>query len=165
MQKIISALKLKFIAQLLFLIALCSCNQHKGTNQSTKAVQEEKVSWIPPKPGSGVDSIREKIKGDPLNNLYFSVVVVSTDSSKEGIYKVKITRGYMHQEVKINLPKWNTAVNLKPVLRKEKKNYQVNLGFVAADTTFYPYYSISATEHEIKMSKDWDYPLRKQSHH
>lgn len=147
---------------MLSVTGLVSCSRSQNNRSGTVAGEPVVSSWQPPASGTNIAIIKEKIKEDKLNNRYFSVQVLSTDSSRAGFYKVSLSFGYAKEETVVQFPSWTNGVYVKPVLLKGKSSYHAQLGFVASDTIFHPYYEIKVVEDAIKMDKVSKYVMSNQ---
>lgn len=158
--KYFGSVKIKSMIGIGLLALSAGCGQPtKNNSQQTMQAKPENRGWVPPSAGKPIAGYKERIREDQLNDLYFSVSVVTTDSSRKGLYKVDIAYGYATHETHITLPKWTGDIYLKPVLKKGDEPYEVFLGFEAGDSTFHPYYEIKAVENAIKMEKVMAYRM------
>ncbi len=98
-----NSMKLKLMAAVLSL-ALYSCESNTATDTKGKEPKAVTEQWQPPVAGSIVDKTAQRVTEDNLNESYFRVSIISTDSSKAGHYILKLEYGYNINEVPVSLP-------------------------------------------------------------
>jgi hypothetical protein len=126
------------------------CKTKTGEN-NTKATTM--VNWNPPPAGTIVDQYEEKVTEDKINDIYFRVIIKTTDSSKYGHFAVTLERGGNKNETDIDLPKWYKGAILKPVIKKGTNPYECFLGFDAGDGIFKGFYQIKVDEKKSIVMK------------
>ena len=149
-------MKLKLIAALL-LLSLYSCGNKTGTGTESKEGQPAAEQWQPPAAGSIVDKREQRITEDNLNESYFRVSIISTDSSKAGHYLLKLEYGYNINEVPVTFPAWTNNVVLRPLLQKGQGKYHCLVGFEANDNQFHELYEITVVNENIKFKQTRGY--------
>lgn len=87
---------------------------------------------------------------DALNELYFSVEIVSTDRSDKGVYEILASYGHHDASTQITMPA--AGAPLIPELRRGNASYSYIIGFrYGSDTSFRKYYLIKAEDDKIVM--------------
>lgn len=155
-------MKLKLKAALL-LLGLYSCNSPGATEQGKPVQQPAASAWLPPAAGRLVDKMEERITEDNLNEVYFRVSIISTDSSKAGFYTLKLEHGYNINEVPLELPAWTGNTVLKPVLKKGAGKYHCLVGFDAADNQFHELYEVTVVNGNVKFKQTHGYYQAKET--
>jgi hypothetical protein len=141
---------------LLPVIISCNTGSAPATQQTTDATVT-KVQWQPPAAGATVTEYKERVTDDNLNEKYFRVTVIATESSKEGTYRLKLEYGFNINETEVHLPEWNKGVTLKPLLKKGDGNYHCLLGFDTGDGQFRELYTINAEGGDIRLKQPKGY--------
>jgi hypothetical protein len=149
-------MKRKLIA-VVFLLSLYSCGDKAATG--TKGLEEKPAAkqWEPPAAGSIVDKMEQRITEDNLNEVYFRVSIISTDSSKSGHYVLKLEHGYNVNDVPVSLPLWTDNVVLKPMLQRGTGKYHCLVGFDASDNKFHELYEVTVVNESIKFKQTRGY--------
>lgn len=149
-------MKFKLIAAL-SLFALYSCGN--DTTSDTKVPTEKPAAkqWQPPAAGTVVDKMEQRIAEDNLNESYFRVSIISTDSSETGHYILKLEYGYNINEVPVGLPAWTNNTVLRPMLQRGTGKYHCLVGFDANDDTFHELYEITVVHENIKFKQTRGY--------
>ena len=131
------------------------------TNQPTNKLSSDSTLsiWQPPAPGTEVAQIKERIAEDKLNEKYFKIRLIATDSSDRGYYLLTLNYAFSENQTVISFPKWSNDAYPKPVLQKGDKRYQALLGFDAGDGNLHPYYEIKADSKSLTLKKTNDYVL------
>ena len=141
---------------LLFFIALFTTSCINSTDETDKdhiSTTNKIESWNPPVAGTMVDEYKEAIPEDKLNNAFFKVAVIATETSNNGHFDLSLEYGANKNETTIDLPKLNRGTILKPVLKKGNAKYECLLGFDAGDGVFKEYYLVSVENKNIKLKK------------
>ncbi len=141
---------LRKILPLLLAAALFSCSE-KNTSDKQDAVDTQKKTteismWQPPKAGTVIDKVQERITEDKLNEKYFRVTVTATDESKKGTYALKLEHGFNSNETTIDMPEWVGGAVLKPVLKKGPDKYNCIVGFDTGDGEFHELYQVKVND-------------------
>ena len=149
-------MKLKLITAAL-LLGLYSC-RNTTTKQEEQATAPKAVNqWQPPAAGSVVAKQEQRITEDNLNESYFRVSIISTDSSKAGFYNLKLEYGYNINEVPIGLPAWTGNTVLKPLLQQGSGRYHCLVGFDAGDNRFRELYEVTVVNGNVKFKQTHGY--------
>ncbi len=129
---------MRYFLLILFVLFISSCrNAAERKGAGGKEYADEK--YIAPAPGTVIaaDSV---IIPDPLNELYFSVKIITNEYSGKGTYDIVVLHGYRDAVTQITFPK--TDRYLQPVLKRVNEDEYV-VGFhLENDTSFYDYYSV-----------------------
>lgn len=141
----------------LLFITASSCSNNSAPSKDTENNKTVQNTWTPPAAGTTVAKLEEKIATDKLNNTYFRVEIISTETSKEGHYNVKLEYGFNKNETTIDLPALPANAILKPVLQKGTEAFHCILGFDTGDGKFNELYQISVTDGDIKMKQTKGY--------
>lgn len=149
-------MKLKIKAAVL-LLGLYSCNNPAATESGKKDEQLKASAWQPPAAGKVVDKMEERITEDNLNEVYFRVSIISTDSSKAGFYTLKLEHGYNINEVPLELPAWTGNTILKPMVKQGTGKYHCLVGFDAADNQFHELYEVTVVNGNVKFKQTHGY--------
>ncbi len=149
-------MKLKLIIAVV-LPGLLSCNNPAAKQEQQQDTQAAVSRWQPPAAGSVVDKQEQRITEDNLNESYFRVSVISTDSSKAGVYNLKLEYGYNINEVPIGLPAWTGNAVLKPVLRQGTGKYHCLVGFDTGDGQFRELYEVTVVNGTVKFKQTHGY--------
>ncbi len=144
-----------FLILLLATTALFSCGEATGV--SSTPASHAKITWQPPASGTVIDSFQERITEDKLNEIYFKVSVISTETSKNGSYNLKLEYGYNINETTLDLPEWPDHTVLRPVLQQGKEKYQCLVGFDPGDGAFRPLYEVRVIDKNIRMKQTHQY--------
>ncbi|MBS1776996.1 MAG: hypothetical protein JSS64_12025 [Bacteroidetes bacterium] len=83
---------------------------------------------------------------DQLNTQYFSVTITPKGDNNHGIYQVNVKYGNNDAATEITMPQ----SDLLPILR-QTYNHSFLIGFKTGDTTFYPYFLITAERGQTEM--------------
>lgn len=128
-------------ALLIFSYALTACSSASRLNEN---------NWLPPAPGTVIDSLSEPVKDDTLNNFLATIKIVADSNSALGIYEIETEFGPNLAINKFSLPKGMTKG--APKLKKTEQKYTYIVGFtLPSDTTFYDYYQVSFDKQTTKM--------------
>ena len=101
-------------------------------------------------PGVVVLSHSEKIP-DPLNELYFSIKLVTNEYTHQGTYTLLVNYGHNKAENRISYPR-GSAGKITPAMKKLNTPYSYDIGFYfEGDTSFYSYYLVQAPGGNIEM--------------
>ncbi|MBS1781501.1 MAG: hypothetical protein JSS78_00370 [Bacteroidetes bacterium] len=92
---------------------------------------------------------------DKLNTIFFSVTITPKGKNNQGIYQVIVKYGNNDAATEITMPQ----PDLQPILRKSY-NQSFLIGFNAGDTTFYPYFLITAERGQTEMKYIKSYSFR-----
>lgn len=141
---------------LLFFIALFTSgcvNSVDETNKDHNAATHKIESWNPPPAGTVIDEYKEAIPEDKLNNAFFRVAVIATETSNNGHFDLELEYGANINETTVDLPKLKRGIILKPLLKKGTAKYECLLGFDGGDGVFKEYYLISVDKKNIKLKK------------
>lgn len=115
-----------------------------GSSSSTNS------SWLPPAPGTVIDSLSEPVTDDTLNNFMATIKIVADSNAVNGVYEIETEFGPNLAINKFTLPKGMT--NGIPQLKKANQKHTYIVGFkLPDDTTFYDYYQISSDKQSTKM--------------
>lgn len=139
------------------LLGLYSCNNPEGTVQQQPASKAAVSQWQPPAAGSVVGKMEQRITEDNLNESYFRVSIISTDSSKAGFYNLKLEYGYNINEVPVGLPAWTGDTVLKPVLQQGTGKYHCLVGFDTGDNQFRELYEVTVVNGNVKFKQTHGY--------
>lgn len=146
---------------LLSLYAVLFLSACGGGSRAEKSADDVTVvmsdRWQPPAAGTQVAGYKERVTEDDLNEKYFRVSVITTDSSAKGHYRLKLEYGYNINETEITLPEWTDEIIVKPVLQKGNGPYQCLLGFDTGDGVFRELYLISAGGGDIRLKQTQRY--------
>ena len=91
---------------LLFFIALFTTgciNSTEETDKDHTSTANKIESWIPPPTGTVIDEYKEAIPEDKLNNAFFRVAVLATETSNKGHFDIKLEYGANKNETTIDL--------------------------------------------------------------
>ena len=146
---------LKQVLLLCLFPLVIGCNT--GNAPATEPSVAKQVQWQPPAAGATVTEYKERVTDDPLNEKYFKVIVIATEGSREGSYKLKLEYGFNMNETEVKLPEWTKGVALQPVLKKGEGNYHCLLGFDTGDGEFHELYTINAEGGDIRLKQTKGY--------
>lgn len=123
-----------------FLLLFSACNEPSSDSSvATRAI---------PAANTVVASGSMRIP-DALNELYYSIEVVATPQSTQGVYEVLVRYGHNDASTRITMPV--SEQPLIPVLRKKPPNEYI-IGFrLPGDTAFKDYFQIRADRGKIGM--------------
>jgi len=110
-------------------------------------------SWNPPAAGAVVGEYKEAIPEDKLNNAFFKVTIVATETSNEGHFDLRLEYGGNKNETTIDLPQLGRGTILKPVLKKGEGKHECLLGFDEGDGVFRQLYLVSVDNKNIKLKQ------------
>jgi len=128
----------------LLLLAVLSCSDPQP-NQ-TKDIPTTNFNIPAPNTVVASDSMRIP---DALNELYYSIEVVTTSQSRQGVYEVLVQYGYNEASTRITMPA--SEHPLIPVLKKNAPNEYI-IGFrIPEDNTFKDYFLVRANKGRIEM--------------
>jgi hypothetical protein len=137
---------------LMILVTGCMNSTEETDKEHTSSVNKLE-SWNPPAAGTVIDEYKEAIPEDKLNNAFFKVAVVATETSNTGHFDLKLEYGGNQNETTIDLPELKRETILKPVLKKGEKKYECIVGFDAGDNVFRELYLVSVDNKNIKLKQ------------
>lgn len=137
---------------LLFAITLSffSCNppapQETAVDAPVPALAE------PPPPGTVLLADSIKIP-DPLNELYFTVKLVTNEYTRQGTYDVSILYGHNNATTQITFPHGGTE-RIIPKMKKgdEPFSYIIGFNYGEEDPAFYEYYRVKGASGKIETT-------------
>jgi hypothetical protein len=150
----------KILPVLTCLLVLNACSSTTHTNTAAEQPVNESGrndAWTPPAAGTTVAEYEKAIENDPLNKRSFKVQVITTDSSDQGRYMVRMEWGHNRGDRYIALPDWTGSVLLKPLLQPGSDAYHCLLGFDANDNEFHELYEIKALDGDISLKQTRGY--------
>ncbi len=150
-------MNIKVLWSALLLTGTWGCGENPAAMQASIKQEAREPAWKPPVAGTIVDRLEQRIKEDQLNDAYYRVSVISTDSSAQGVYLLKLEYGFNSNETTITLPKWHEGVQLKPVLKAGPEPYQCLIGFSAEDDRFHEYYEAVSESGSIRLKQTTGY--------
>ena len=139
---------------------LASCKNNDANTsmgvKSTDSVQVTKVTF--PKAGTTIANYEKKLSegnNDNLNDLTFSVEIITTDSSAiTGVFDVKFNFGHNVQQTQITFPKWEDGNIVTPKIQEDPSvKYGVIIGFDPGDGSFKDFYSLLIDNKDIKLKQ------------
>lgn len=118
---------------------MAACSNNRPENAAAKATSEAGILVA-------ADSIRID---DPLNELYFSVRLETTEQTDSGRYKVIAAWGYNEGQTDLVLPEG--LENASPDVRRDS-GYAFVVGFrTKEDTSFHDYFRITSNQGNLEM--------------
>lgn len=140
---------MKFLLLLLPLLIGISCKNSTKSSESDTSATKKFGDGTPPK--GTVVAADSMIIPDPLNELYFSVAIVATDESQNGIYDIVARYGYNDAATSITIPDGG-GKTITPAIRRANEPFAYHVGFFyGEDTTFNDYFLVSADKGQTKM--------------
>ena len=132
-------------SSLLFFLFLFSCNDPQPKKNEKDFIPTANI----PKPNTVVASDSIRIP-DALNELYFSIEVIATDQSANGVYEVLVAYGYNDASTQITMPEADQPII--PEVRKGKEPFSYIIGFrYGKDTSFNDYFLVHAAKNQTVM--------------
>lgn len=136
------------------LLFFASCHQPEREDTASRSEQQQ----VRPAPNTVVVSDRMRI-ADPLNELYFSVEVVTTAEQSKGVYEVLVTYGHNEASTRITMP--DADEPLLPKLRRGAAENTYIIGFThGRDTSFNDYFLIKGDNDKTEMKYIKAYSFR-----
>ena len=143
-----AAMKLmQIILTLPLLITSCN-NSTKNNGSETSERKEYNGVQFPEGSVVAADSMRVP---DPLNELYFSVKLLSNEHSQNGTYDIVAAYGYNDAATQITFPS-GSSNPLRPSIRRGSDALSFIIGFYeTGDTTFHDYFLVQSAKGRTTM--------------
>jgi|GEM_PF-1807623 len=138
---------MQFVLILPLLITSCN-NNTKNNGDRTSDRNEYNGVHFPPGSVVAADSVRIP---DPLNELFFTVKLLSNEHSQNGTYDVIAAYGHNDAETQITFPP-GSSNPIKPAIKKGDDATSFVIGFYeTGDTTFHEYFLVQSTKGHTSM--------------